>query len=88
MIKKIKFTHYFLLGIFVFLFYTFSSFRHYAPSQVTHVYICSNPNYKCYFVFPCKKSSDFCSEINGKIYKVTLDRAKSLGKEECDCKEL
>ena len=52
-----------------------------------HVYICSNPNYKCYFLFPCKKSSDLCSKINGKLYKVTLQRAESLGKEQCDCKD-
>ena len=87
MIKKITLTHYLLLTIFISLLYTLSSFREFAPSEVTHVYICSNPNYKCYFVFPCKKSSDICSEINGKLYKVTLARAKSLGKEKCDCKE-
>ena len=88
MIKKIRLAHYLLLVIFISLSYIFSSFRQYVPSEETHVYICSNPNYKCYFVFPCKKSSKICSEINGKLYKVTLARAKSLGKEKCDCNKL
>lgn len=56
--------------------------------QVQNVYICSNPKLKCYYTRPCKDSSDACSKANGKIYKVTLERAKSLGKEKCDCKEI
>ena len=87
MIKKIERINYLLFAISISLLCTFSSFKEYKPSEEKHVYICTNPNYKCYFVFPCKKSSEICSNINGKLYKVTLSRAKSLGKEKCDCKD-
>jgi hypothetical protein len=56
-----------------------------SSEQAKNVYICSNPKLNCYFVLPCKDFSDFCSDANGKMYKVTLERAEALGKEKCDC---
>ena len=76
-----------ILGVLSVMF--FSSFvKKDTIEQNQNVYICSNPKLKCYYTRPCKDSSDFCSSAKGKIYKVTLKRAKTLGKEKCDCKEI
>jgi hypothetical protein len=67
----------------------FSSFiENNTIEQNQNVYICSNPKLKCYYTRPCKDFSDFCSKAKGKIYKVSLKRAKALGKEKCDCGEI
>tara|TARA_B100001175_G_scaffold64246_1_gene52398 strand:- start:7261 stop:7506 length:246 start_codon:yes stop_codon:yes gene_type:complete len=49
------------------------------------VYTCSNPNLKCYYKFPCSDFFRDCNQNKGKVMKVTLERAKALGKEECSC---
>ena len=49
------------------------------------VYACSNPSLKCYYKFPCSDFFRDCNQNKGKVMKVTLERAKALGKEECSC---
>jgi hypothetical protein len=49
------------------------------------VYTCSNPSLKCYYKFPCSDFFRDCNQNKGKVMKVTLERAKALGKEECSC---
>ncbi len=49
------------------------------------VYTCSNPSLKCFYKFPCSDFFRDCNQNKGKVMKVTLERAKSLGKEECSC---
>ena len=76
-----------ILGLVSVMF--FSSFiENNTIEQNQNVYICSNPKLKCYYTRPCKDFSDFCSKAKGKIYKVSLKRAKALGKEKCDCWEI
>ena len=55
--------------------------------QDIKVYICSAPRVPCYYKLPCRKfSEEVCT--GNKIFKISLEKAKQMGKKECDCKDL
>lgn len=61
------------------------SFYDFSKETQNFVYTCSNPNLKCFYKFPCSEFFRDCNQNKGKVMKVTLERAKALGKEECSC---
>jgi len=67
-------------------FLTFSfSLKDSTEEPQTFVYTCSHPSLKCYYKTPCSDFFRDCNQNKGKVMKVTLERAKALGKEECSC---
>ena len=72
--------------LFVLLF-TITSFS-LAPNddeQKTFVYVCNHPGLKCYFEKPCNDYFEMCKGNNGRILKISLAKARAMGKEKCEC---
>jgi hypothetical protein len=49
------------------------------------VFVCDSPRVKCFYYMPCDALKNQCQ--GNKIFRVTLLRAKQLGKENCDCEK-
>lgn len=47
------------------------------------VFVCDKPTVKCFYYMPCNALKNQCQ--GNKIFRVSLSRAKQLGKEKCDC---
>ena len=47
------------------------------------VFVCDSPRVKCFYYMPCDSLKNECQ--GNKIFRVSLSRAKQLGKEQCDC---
>jgi hypothetical protein len=59
---------------------TLSSFLYFDEEMV---FVCDSPRVKCFYYMPCDSLKNDCK--GNKIFRVSLSRAKQLGKEQCDC---
>ena len=77
-----------IIFLFVLLF-TITSFSSESKDdqQKSFVYVCNHPGLKCYFEKPCNDYFEMCKGNNGRILKVSLAKAKAMGKEKCDCEK-
>ncbi len=84
-LSKVIFMKYIVSLVLLGLIFTSYSLDTSSKEIQTFVYTCSNPNIKCYYKNPCSDFFRECNQNKGKVMKVTLERVKALGKEECSC---
>ena len=51
------------------------------------VYLCNKPGQKCYYIIPCETLRETCNRVNGKLFKVPLQRAIQMKRTACECEE-
>ena len=71
------------LLFFCLLILPIMSFISSVDNQDEMVFVCDNHRVKCFYYLPCEALRNECQ--GNKIFRVSLNRAKLLGKEKCNC---
>jgi hypothetical protein len=71
--------------LFSLIILTISTLSSFIDFDEEMVFVCDSPRVKCFYYMPCDALKNQCQ--GNKIFRVTLQRAKQLGKESCDCEK-
>jgi len=83
--KKIK--QITVLSIVITLFLYVGELKSAEKKNEEFVYICNKPGQKCYYIIPCETLRETCNKVNGKLFKVPLQRAIQMKRTACNCEE-